>query len=112
MADYNVSDWRGGRGMSGLFYQGQAVPTTALPFDVYFASFFRIKEWSDNTTTTDHLQTAAGLAAGVGVFDYFGWPLERIWAEIPVTRSFDVATSPKYHDLGSNWHPNVTKEVT
>ena len=59
-----------------------------------------------------HLRTAAGLAAGVGVFDNFGWPIECIWAELPVTRSFDVATSPKYHDLGSNWHPNVTKEVT
>jgi len=97
------------RSMSGEFYE--AAPF-ALPFDVYMSNFFRIKEWSDNTTTMDHLTSAAGLAAGVGVFDYIQWPIERIWAELPVTRSFDVATSPKYHDLGSNWHPNVTKEVT
>ena len=109
--DFNVSSWRGGRGLSGFFYDAQAVPSPKLPFDLYISNFFRIKEWSDNTTTMDHLTTAAGLAAGIGIFDYFGWPIERLWAELPVTRSYDEAITDLYHAQGNNWHPNVTQEV-
>ena len=89
-----------GTSASGLWYEEDVLPSAKLPFELFITTFFRIKEWSDNSTTMDHLTTLAGIASGLGNFDYFGLSPEELYERVPVTRDYEQTQSDANVGLG------------
>ena len=96
---------------NGRVFNEGVVPNAKLPFDIFVSVFFRIKEWSDNTTTMDNMYTLAGGAFAVGNFDFLGLGVEELYERVPVTRDYEQTSSSVGRSLGIGVKENITVET-